>query len=139
MPTWITTTWMYRTFGQTKTRETNGSEKWSKGYWAKETYSPDYENLSTALSDLQSYCNANQFSIKAMIPLTQAAAYEYGQAVEYSTMLNGVMAAAGIGYGWGYSNIVGFAALLERVEQISDEEYERRRAAVDTEPSLAPA
>jgi hypothetical protein len=54
--------------------------------------------------------------------------------------MNGVAAAAGIGQGWGFSN-VGFAVFLERVEEISDEEYERRRnnsVPVTASPSVAP-
>jgi hypothetical protein len=65
-------------------------------------------------------------TVKVILPLTSARTYEYGTALEYGSWPNGVVAAAGIGYGWGFSNVIGFAALLERVEQISDEEYERR-------------
>jgi hypothetical protein len=138
--TWTTTSWIYRTFGEKVTTTNSKSNRWNDGIWSKFIYSTNFEKLEVALNDVMNYCNKNQLSVKSIIPLTEATAKEYGQSVEYSSFANGVGAVAGIGHGWGFSNVVGFAALLEKVEQISEEEYQTRICANEpTPPPLVPA
>jgi hypothetical protein len=136
MKTWITNSWIYRTFGQTGQTKHSEHKSWHKGVWELTDYTPNYSNLTKALEDVTAHCNREQMTVKVILPLTSARTYEYGAAVEYTHWQGGVGAAAGIGYGWGFSNVIGFAALLERVEQISDEEYERRLKNMES-PSIA--
>jgi hypothetical protein len=142
MRTWTTTSWSYRTFGQTHTDEKSDTVRWNQGIWKYNYYRPDYNKLEAALNELTTYCNKNQFAVKAIIPLTMAQTFEYGQTSEWTASIlhgGGVVTAAGIGQGWGYSNVIGFAALLEKVETISEEEYQRRISADENTPSLVPA
>jgi hypothetical protein len=140
MKTWTTTSWIYRTFGQ-KEQTNDSGKRWSDGVVARRYFTPDYNNLQKMMIEVADFCNREQMTLKAVLPLTSAQTLEYGQTVEYSSFTNGVVAAAGIGQGWGFSNVVGFAAFLERVEQIPDEEYERRcnnNVSVAASPSVAP-
>lgn len=138
--TWTTTSWIYRTFGDKVTETNSTSTRWRDGIWSQFVYSPNYDKLQAALNEVTNYCNKNQLSIKSIFPLTQAIAKEYGQSLEYTSLVNGVVAAAGIGHGWACSNVIGFAALLERVEHISEEEYQTRICANEpTPPPLVPA
>ena len=133
---------MYRTFGQVRTDEDSKAKKWTEGIWHYYHYNPSYDKLTEILNEITSYCNRKQFGIKAIVPLTSATAHEYGQNIEYRTgIFNGanVVTTTGISYGWGFSNVIGFAALLERVENISEEEYQRRISEASSEPSLVPA
>lgn len=142
MRTWTTTSWYYNSFDQVHTQQKSDTKKWPQGIWEINNYSPDYDKLKVALTNLQSYCNKNQFGVKSIIPLTAAKTYEYGQVCEYTAGFlgsAGVTSAAGVGYGWAYSNVIGFAALLEKVEHISEEEYQRRISDVENSPSLVPA
>lgn len=142
MKKWVTTSWMYQTFNYIAESKDNGSNRWKDGISSRTWYTPDYKGLESALNKLSDYCNRHQMAVKSLVPLTSAQTFEYGQAVEYSSIMHGVVAAAGIGNSWGFSNVIGFAALLERIEEVSDEEYERRCGEAVSEgnsPSLAPA
>ena len=141
MRTWTTTSWLYSTFGQTHTQEKSKNGNWNQGVWEHNYYWPDYEKLNAKLNELTTYCNKNQYSVKAIFPLTMARAYEYANSVEYRTSIfagNSVVTAAGIGQGWAFSNVIGFSALLEKVETISEEEYQRRISADENAPNLVP-
>ncbi|MQX38629.1 hypothetical protein [Roseospira navarrensis] len=84
--------------------------------------------MKVALDDFSDYCDKNQMIIKSVVPLTRAQAHQYSIADTY--FASGPNSAGGwgygLGYGWGISMIVGFAALLQREEEISDEEYQKR-------------
>ncbi|MCK1336628.1 hypothetical protein IVB38_11430 [Bradyrhizobium sp. 38] len=124
MKKWVTTSWMYQTFGSTAHTERSKTNRWKDGIWEKTDYTTDYQQLQAKLNELTEYCNRHQMSVKALMPLTNAKTHEYGQFLDYAVMSS--IAAAGIGHGWAFSNVVGFAALLEHVEEITEEEYERR-------------
>lgn len=141
MKRWVTTSWMYQTFGQDEQQQNSKSNRWVDGYWTRTWHKPDYAGLESALNKLSDYCNRHQMAVKSMVPLTSAQTYQEGHVSEYGTLMNGVTSAAGLGFGWGFSNVIGFAALLERVEEISDEEYERRcmeNVPTTDSPGIAP-
>lgn len=137
MKTWIETSWIYQTFGQTCKTESSDTKFWNQGITQTNYFEPDYEALKRALSTISDHCNKTQMTIKSIFPLTSARTHTFGQALEYSVHPAGT-SAAGIGFGWGFSNVVGVAALLERVEEISDEEYKQRPAEVPSR-AIAPA
>ena len=136
MKKWTTTSWIYRTFNYVANAENSKSKRWRDGCWTRTHYTPDYNALQKALNEVMDHCNRVQMAVKAVVPLTSAQTFEYGQTVEYGSVMMG-----GIGQGWGFSNIIGFAALLERVEEISEEEYDRRskeNLPREASPSIAP-
>ncbi|BAE52702.1 hypothetical protein [Paramagnetospirillum magneticum] len=128
MPVWIETSWMYQRFGdQVKTRSSD-SKSWKTGIWEENTWSPDYDALRSSLIKLQEYCNDNQFQIMSVLPLTEAHSYEFGQGEFVLWPGNASAGGWGVGQGWGVSQVVGFAALLQKVEDVSQEEFDRRTA-----------
>jgi hypothetical protein len=140
MKRWVTTSWIYRTFGQKTSVRRSDTKRWNQGIWEVTDYTPDFDNLKSALSIVTDYCNRNQYALKSLFPLTSAKSYEYGTLQEYSSLMEGVVAAAGIGQAWAFSNVIGFAAMLEKVEEISDEEFDRRsQNEHEASPALSPA
>lgn len=78
-------------------------------------------SLAQAMQQLTDVCNQGQYEVQAMLPLTGAEAYEYAKA-DAQTWADGGYG-WGIGQGWGVSMTNGFVALLQRIEQFTDEEY----------------
>jgi hypothetical protein len=115
------------------------TRNWGDGVWETNVDEPDYDRLAEVLTEVSAYCNKNQWSMKSIVPLTRGITYEYGTQSEWFHPMHGTTAAAGIGHGWAFSNVIGFAALLERVEHISEEEYQRRISASESAPPLVPA
>lgn len=148
MPTWTTTTWMYQVFGTTIATQSDG-KKWGDGITHQKEWAPDYDKLTRCLNEVTSWCSDNQYTIKGLMPLTSAHALTFGTSyvdkwtdrISQSGSnwvgdgINGGLG-WGLGYGYGVSNIIGFAALVEKTEEISEAEYafradapKRRKAA----------
>src|SRR4051794_19595352 len=117
MKKWVTTSGIYRTLGETVRAESSKTSRWSDGLWSKHYHDPNYAALEKGLNEVMAFCNREQMSAKAMFPLASAQTFEYGEVLDWSNMMTGSMAGAGVGQGWAFSNIVGFAVLLERVEE----------------------
>ena len=77
---------------------------------------------------LSKYCNENNFEIKGIIPIDRAQSSEYGQTAVNTWGLEGSSWGWGLGKGWGITMTDGFAAMLQSIEMLSDEEYEQRIA-----------
>lgn len=119
MPKWISTEWNRIYFGWDFT------DKTERGFFTSahkgnlffmETPLPE---LDSALRTLAEWATRNQYEIKASIPLTTSMG-------EYNAVYwkgNG-----GYGYGYGISQITGMAVLVQREEEVSQEEYDRRLA-----------
>lgn len=120
MPKWISTEWNHIYFGW------DFKDKTDRGFFTSvhkgnlffmET---PYPTLDSALQSLTEWATRNQYEIKASIPLTTSMG-------EYNAVWwkgNG-----GYGYGYGVSQITGMAVLVQREEEVSQEEYDRRLAA----------
>jgi hypothetical protein len=109
MPKWITTTWYSVNYGW---------DYESKGGWVAEKterfFTPE-EKLRDHLNELCAYLDANQYTIKAIIPKTQGfGRHDYSQRTDIS-------------YGWGYgvTPITGFVVLAQQEREVTTEEYER--------------
>lgn len=109
MPKWITTTWYSVNYGW---------DYESKGGWVAEKterfFTPE-EKLRNSLNELMAYLDANQYTIKAVIPKTQGlGCHNYSQQANNS-------------YGWGYgvTPITGFVVLAQQEREVTAEEYER--------------
>jgi len=130
MRQYIKTSWYYHFFEEDCTTKKSNSNYWNDGIWETNRWQVKRESLKQGLEDLAKYCNKNGFEIKGIIPIDRAQSYEYGQnAKETSSWAQGGWGYAwGLGKGWGITMTDGFAAMLQSIEMLSDEEYEKRVA-----------
>lgn len=119
MPKWISTEWNRIYFGwdfKDKTERGFFTSAHKGNLFFMETPFP---TLDSALQILAEWATMNQYEIKTSIPLTTSMG-------EYNAVYwkgNG-----GYGYGYGVSQITGMAVLVQREEEVSQEEYDRRLA-----------
>lgn len=130
MPRWTSTRWVRYHFGTRHEQDSSKSKKWSDGAWNTYDWYTDHATLDQQLNELTAWCNENQFVIKTVLPLTWARAYDYGQTHWHSQHFNNqgvsTFGGWGLGQGWGVGMIVGFTALLEKTEDVTDAEFARR-------------
>lgn len=132
MARWVTTSWYRWTFKLEHTVNKSENRRWNKGVWERNYWNVSGDSISEALNSLSKYCNENQYELKAIMPIDKARSYEYGQVETHQW----TGASAGFGWGWGLgqgwatSMPDGFMAVLQRIEDISQEEFDRRFAEV---------
>jgi flagellar motility protein MotE (MotC chaperone) len=133
MPRWVTTGWFYKYFDENHASQRSKSQKFSDGVWESNHWRTDNESLESALNNLREFCDENQMEIKSVVPLTRAQSHEFSQKDTWSSTIGngGAGWGWGLGYGWAYSSIIGFAALLQQVEDVSQDEYEKRMKEVE--------
>lgn len=123
MPKWITTNWYSVNYGW---------DYESKGGWVAaktERFFTPEEKLRNSLNELIAYLDANQYTIKAVIPKTQGLGCH-----DFSGSNNS-------SYGWGYgvTPITGFVVLAQQEREVTAEEYDRLsrvQALKNTLPTL---
>ena len=129
MPKWIESSWYYFLYGSTSDVESGDSNNWGDGIWRRTIWYTDMERLREKLDELVDTCNRKQQVIKAVFPLTAAEAQQYGQADSYSRFTiqgSGGGYGWGLGYGWGVTRNVGIAVLVEKSEDVTEDEYNSR-------------
>ena len=112
MPKWITTR-HYRIHYDWEHEKKEGGV-------AKNTdhFRTPMHDLDTELARLIDFCDLTQFTIKATVPITGSlGCYDYSSNQHHS-----------YGHGYGISQIVGFIVILQKEEEVSQEEYTRRKA-----------
>ncbi len=124
MKRWVETSSFRFYFEEDHTTRNSESRKWDNSIWQSNFWRPKPESVEKGLRALAKYCSEHQYEVKGIVPLMRAQAYEYGQSHSYIGTTGG--AGWGIGYGWGIGLVDGFAAILQRIEEISDEEYAQR-------------
>jgi len=128
MKQYIKTSWYYHIFKEDHTSEKSNSDKWKNGIWTRNYWKVSRESLKEAMSGLSKYCNENNYEIKGIIPIDRAQSYEYGQA-DFEAKSGqgwGWGYGWGLGQGWGITMTDGFAAMLQSIEMLTDEEYDAR-------------
>lgn len=125
MKQYIKTAWYYHVFDVDHSSESGDT---NLGAWGISTYVVKKESLEKGMNDLSKYCNENNYEIKGIIPIDKAQTMHAQESDwKYETKGN---AGYGYGYGWGYGWGVtmpdGFAAMLQSIEMLSDEEYDKR-------------
>lgn len=105
MPKWIDTKWATFSFGY----------NYEDGY-----YTPNSKILQEKLDWLANDLSFAGYEIKSVTPLTTS--------IAHSNVASGSIGHGGYGwgYGWGISQITGMAVLMQKIEEISDEEYKLR-------------
>lgn len=124
MARWVETKSFRWTFKEKHTNKESKNRYYKDGIWQNNYWGLDYDHVDEALKELSSYCDANQYEIKSIVPLQRAQSHEY-QRSEMSCG-QGWGAGWGAGYGWGITMTNGFMALVQRVEDISQEEFDTR-------------
>lgn len=76
-----------------------------------------YKNFHSQMDKILEEINDYQYEIKAVMPLTEGLFMKQVNSTEGRSW----------GYGFGASTIVGYAILIEKQEEVSQEEYEKRR------------
>lgn len=121
MPKWVTTATYEVNYGW--------GERLSEGGFLssnKYLYTTGDAALQASLEQLVRKLNRNQFAIKAVVPKTESLGhFDYGRKGDG-------------GYGWGYgiSQITGFVVLAQREDEISQEEFSRRKQKQDAQDRL---
>lgn len=129
MAQWIKTSWYYYFFEEDVNTEKDNNG-WNSGHYCNNTWNIKRDSLKKALNDLSDHCAINQYEIKAMFPIDRAQSHSYGQG-EFHQARNQTWAGGwGLGMGWGITMTDGFAAVLQRVEEISQDEYDNRMKAL---------
>jgi hypothetical protein len=136
MAVWTETGWIYQFFDEIHETKRTDAKRWNQGIWETNHFRPNHNSLRKALDEIANHCNRTQTSIKAVVPLTRAQTHQYGQVSEFYAH-PGQTTGAGLGYGWGFSNVIGLAVLTERIDEVTDEEYSRRLARYEA-PVVAP-
>jgi hypothetical protein len=126
MKNWLEASWIAVTFRDVSGSGEEGISSLGGGAW--DFIYTDMESLAEAMDSFTDYCNVNQFEIKTIVPIDRAVTHDYSQHdIGASYGVNGQAGDGwGLGYGWAYSKISGFTALLQKSENIDDEEYENR-------------
>jgi len=124
MKRYVKTSWFYWFFEEDRSSKHSDSRKWKNSIWAYNYWKVNRGSLEEGLNELSKLCNEKLYEIKGIIPIDRAQSYEYGQADSWVNLNNG--GGWGLGQGWGISMTDGFAAILQRIEILDDEEYERR-------------
>lgn len=122
MKRYIKTSWHYINF-KTDFESTAKGNNTIKNKW-----DINAESLLEGLQDLSRYCNENSYKIKGIISIDKAHSSEHTFSSRFSPGLgsNGSAGGMGGGNGWGITITDGCAALLQYIEEMSDEEYARR-------------
>lgn len=133
MARWVETSWFRYTFEEEHNQSSSISNKYVDGAWSKSYYRIKQSSLENALNDLMRYCNEEQLEVKSIMPITRAETYEFGLINTGSEWKNNIGMQQdlaswgwGLGHGWGITMIEGFMALLQRIEDVSQEEFDRR-------------
>lgn len=126
MPRLVETFWFYKYVDEEYSEGESESKKYVDGFWRMRKWSLKSDSLNVALEELSIYCNDNNLEIKSIIPLTRAQSYEFAQAQTWVSPLTPSAWGYGMGHGWGVTMVNGFAALLQRVEDLTEEEYAKR-------------
>lgn len=128
MPRLVQTNWFYKYLDEEYSDEESASRKYADGIWRMRRWSIKSESLTVALEELREYCNNRNLEIKSIIPLTRAQSFEFAHASTWVSSLSPSAWGYGLGNGWGITMINGFAALLQSVEDLTEEEYVDRIA-----------
>jgi hypothetical protein len=125
----IETKWFYFYFKEIHSEDKSSSKRWVDGIWKYNYWSISEDSLKEKLIKLQEYCDEEQCEIKGVMPLSRAASYSYGQShmEDIRSMQNIALGGWGLGHGWGIGMINGYAIMLQKIEEVSDDEYIRRK------------
>nr|WP_314621986.1 hypothetical protein [uncultured Noviherbaspirillum sp.] len=132
MPRWVTTDYYRCNFEEHHSTDNSKSRKYADGVWQNNFWQAKNESVDNNSSALAAYCDKHQFEIKAIVPLNRAQSHEFGIGdffVSGGIAGNGSAGGWGFGNGWGVSLNTGFVAILQRIDEISQEEFDRRIAA----------
>lgn len=129
MPQWIHTEsyvieygWVYR-------------DKSNKGFFSsvhKENIfllETEGEQLRSKMHEFHRYVTEKQLEIKSTTPITTSL-------VGYNAVYTQGNGAYGYGYGYGVSQVVGMLVLLQRIDEVSNEEYQKRMETREVESLL---
>lgn len=133
MKKYIETSWFYYYFDETHSQKSDDSNRWNKGVWKMNNWRVGKETLKEGLQQLADFCNKNSYEIKSVIPIDRAQSYEYGQTFENTSINPGFNYGMALGKGWGITMSDGFAAMLQRIDELTDEEYDIRISNVALE------
>lgn len=122
MKRYVETKWLLFTFAEEMSKE-ESHEKFKEGYKEQIIHSWHIKasSIKAGLANLTAFCDDNAYEVKGIIPITKAHAKE-----RTSVAVASSQAAAGLGVGWGVAMIVGFVAIVQRVEDLDEEEFNRR-------------
>ncbi|RCK37305.1 hypothetical protein [Thalassospira xiamenensis] len=93
-----------------------------KGYYF---FKSNFDELNSELDRILSDNYDLHFQIVGCVPLTTGIAHQHAE-WKFASNHEQSYAGAGYGYGWGLSNVSGAIVFLQKVEQISQEEFDRR-------------
>lgn len=115
MPAWVETKTEIIRFSVNQQIPKKGNFSWNV----------DIEELQDELDRIMRDNYDLHFQIVGCVPLTSGIAHQKAEC-EFRSGINGGYAGAGYGYGWGLSNISGAIIFLQKVEQVSAEEFQAR-------------
>lgn len=118
MPSWVETKTEIIHFSMNQNNSGNGNFFWNT----------NLEELNTELDRILRNNYDKHFQIVGCVPLTTGVAHHHAE-WKFQSNSEGSYGGAGYGYGWGLSNISGAIVFLQKVEQLSQDEFDRRSVA----------
>lgn len=115
MPSWV----------ETKTEIIHFSVKQGNAGKGNFYWTTNFEELNSELDRILSDNYDQHFQIVGCVPLTTGVAHQHAE-WKFASNHEHSYGGAGYGYGWGLSNVSGAIVFLQKVEQISQEEFDRR-------------
>ena len=125
MPKWIDTRYHYFEFGYNYDRKVPEEYFLKKGLASTHYYAPNMDGLFEYLNQFLFDCSQEGYEIKATMPLQSGVAHNYTQAKQSDSANSGW--GWGLGYGFGVSPTTGVLVIVQRVEEVSEPEFQRRR------------
>lgn len=131
MPLHITTRRSWFIIEPTINHTQSKSRSFAEGFTDNYSYLPDMRQAIAALDEEFEYYDQEGYEIKAIVPLAGGKAHTYGQA-QFETQVGfqgtwGWGYGWGLGYGYGVSPTMGFLVVAQRAQQVTEDEFNRRR------------
>lgn len=139
MPVWRETYNAWFWFGHERQDNPSTNRKFAKGISDQHYFYPDFERLREAVNDFTREANRRQAEVKGVVPLTGAVAETYAHS-DFQTSNSNHSSWGwgwGLGHGFGAAFTGGFLVIFQQSEEISQEEWALRMAALDLADRLA--
>ncbi len=127
MKKYVETTWLFFTFEDESLQDVDENRSivtHRHSVTTRHSWHIKSSSVKEALTELATFCDTNAYEVKGIIPITRA------QALSVIMTDHGSAGQGGYGYGagsgWGIEMIIGFVAIVQRVEDLDVATFNKR-------------